>query len=143
MKLAIPMIIFSFVLGGMFIGHSAHLFDRAHVSYEGNENFYLTITSTFYQFIFFFAVALIYYVIAIVLFVFPRKRFPYILFIFFSCGLVIVTAINSLFGNPFPYLHLTTKYGENIDFPITRTLQLVGSFLAIFIYITRFKCRKI
>jgi hypothetical protein len=141
MKLALPIVIFSFILGGMFTAHAAHLFDKATVPYNGSSNINLTVTSIFNQFTFFLPIAIIYYGIAIILFGFPLKRFPYILFIGISCGLVIVTAINSLFGSPFPQLSLTTKYGEHIDFPITRTLQLIGSVFAIFIYIRRFKCR--
>ena len=141
MKLSIPLIIFSFILGGMFTAHAAHLFDKAVVPYNGSDCVTLTLTSVFNQFSFFFPVALTYYAIAIMLFSFPKKRFSYILFIGVSCGLVIITALNSLFSNPFPQLNLTTKYGDYIEFPVTRTLMLSGSVLAIYIYIKRFKCR--
>ena len=137
MKLDLIIVILSFLIGAMYIGHSAHVFERSHIPIDESQHIYYHIQTEFLKFLLFFPSALFYFAIAICIIGFPNNNIPYFVFIGFTVSLLLITTVNAFMGDPYPQLNITTKYGHYIDFPLVRTIQLAALLVILYMYVKK------
>jgi hypothetical protein len=142
MKLAIIIVILSFLIGGAYIGHANYVLEKSHIPIDEEKYIYYHIQTEYIKFMIFLPVAIFYFMIAIVIFCIPHNPLPYVIFIGFTGAFLAITAINMFLGNPYPQLNMTTKYGHYIDFPLVKTFQTISMIVTLYVYYKKF-CSKV
>jgi len=142
MKLALIIVILSFLIGAAYLGHANYVLTKSHIAIDAEKYIYYHIQTEYIKFMIFLPVAIFYFVIAIIIFSLPHKPFPYLVFIGFTAVFLIITAINMFMGNPYPQLNMLTKYGNAIDFPLVKTFQTASMLVALYVYYRKF-CAKV